>query len=220
MATSEDKWKLPGWKIEQKYSSGILIGNWSEDRLEFEKGSHKANSTNKETYKDYSSVHKPDVISRRSNLLVNVGLDKAHLFSHHGNLYSRYMISMYDQEYGQRRGQITGNRMWDKHRLSWAPEASDNPVSGEPKRWGLHESLKDKWKKLEELERLGDFVSTYHLGYNHGMLPQYPRRYATPRALSSHLHPQRINKDMNLRGMHSNVQPEHPISTHQRTYTT
>jgi len=34
MATSEDKWKLPGWKIEQKYSPGILIGNWSEDRLE------------------------------------------------------------------------------------------------------------------------------------------------------------------------------------------
>jgi len=34
MATPEDKWKLPGWKIEQKYSPGILIGNWSEDRLE------------------------------------------------------------------------------------------------------------------------------------------------------------------------------------------
>lgn len=93
-------------------------------------------------------------------------------------------------------------------------------VLGEAMRWGLHESLKDKWKKLEELERLGDFVSTYHLGYNHGMLPQYPRRYATSRALSSHLHPQRINKDLNLRGIHSNVQPEHPISTHRRTYTT
>ena len=40
------------------------------------------------------------------------------------------MISMYNQEYGQRRGQITGNRTWDKHRLSWTPEASDDPVSG------------------------------------------------------------------------------------------
>lgn len=40
------------------------------------------------------------------------------------------MISMYDQEYGQRRGQISGNRAWDKHRLSWVPEASDDPVSG------------------------------------------------------------------------------------------
>ena len=58
------------------------------------------------------------------------GLDKIHLFSHHGNLYSRYMITMYDQEYGHRGGQISGNRAWDRHRLSWAPEASDIPVSG------------------------------------------------------------------------------------------
>lgn len=28
-----DKWQLPGWRIEQKYSRGVLIGNWSEDRL-------------------------------------------------------------------------------------------------------------------------------------------------------------------------------------------
>lgn len=40
------------------------------------------------------------------------------------------MITMYDQEYGHRREQVTGNRAWDRHRLSWAPEASDIPVSG------------------------------------------------------------------------------------------
>ena len=27
------KWEQPGWRIEQKYSQGVLIGNWSEDRL-------------------------------------------------------------------------------------------------------------------------------------------------------------------------------------------
>ena len=27
------KWQMPGWRIEQKYSNGVLIGNWSEDRL-------------------------------------------------------------------------------------------------------------------------------------------------------------------------------------------
>lgn len=42
------------------------------------------------------------------------------------------MITMYDQEYGSRREQITGNRTWDRHRLSWTPEASDIPVSGKP----------------------------------------------------------------------------------------
>ena len=29
-----DKWNSPGWKIEQKYSPGVLIGNWAEDKLE------------------------------------------------------------------------------------------------------------------------------------------------------------------------------------------
>jgi len=26
------KWQMPGWRIEQKYSPGVLIGNWDEDR--------------------------------------------------------------------------------------------------------------------------------------------------------------------------------------------
>ena len=26
------KWHQPGWRIEQRYSPGVLIGNWSEDR--------------------------------------------------------------------------------------------------------------------------------------------------------------------------------------------
>ena len=29
----DPKWQLPGWRIEQKYSTGVLIGNWAEDRL-------------------------------------------------------------------------------------------------------------------------------------------------------------------------------------------
>ena len=28
-----EKWDQPGWRIEQKYCQGVLIGNWSEDRL-------------------------------------------------------------------------------------------------------------------------------------------------------------------------------------------
>jgi len=34
MAALDDKWNSPGWKIEQKYSPGVLIGNWSEEKLE------------------------------------------------------------------------------------------------------------------------------------------------------------------------------------------
>ena len=28
------KWQQPGWRIEQRYSPGVLIGNWAEDRYE------------------------------------------------------------------------------------------------------------------------------------------------------------------------------------------
>ena len=27
------KWEQPGWRIEQRFCQGVLIGNWSEDRL-------------------------------------------------------------------------------------------------------------------------------------------------------------------------------------------
>lgn len=33
MNLGDAKWHMPGWRIEQKYSTGVLIGNWSEDRL-------------------------------------------------------------------------------------------------------------------------------------------------------------------------------------------
>lgn len=29
-----DKWKQPGWRIEQKYSNKVLVGNWAEERVE------------------------------------------------------------------------------------------------------------------------------------------------------------------------------------------
>lgn len=29
---ADAKWNLPGWRIEQKYSTDVLIGNWNEER--------------------------------------------------------------------------------------------------------------------------------------------------------------------------------------------
>ena len=26
------KWAMPGWRIEQRYSPGVLIGNWGEEK--------------------------------------------------------------------------------------------------------------------------------------------------------------------------------------------
>jgi hypothetical protein len=27
------KWQMPGWRIEQRFANGVLIGNWNEERL-------------------------------------------------------------------------------------------------------------------------------------------------------------------------------------------
>ena len=82
---SETKWHLPGWRIEQKYSNGVLIGNWFEDRLgkvrslcacatllsvKFHRGSEFGNSTHREAFRTYNShCYRPDVSTRRMGLL-------------------------------------------------------------------------------------------------------------------------------------------------------
>ena len=30
--SKDNKWEQPGWRIEQRYRKGVLVGNWSEDR--------------------------------------------------------------------------------------------------------------------------------------------------------------------------------------------
>lgn len=34
MENSHDKWSQPGWRVEQKYSNKVLIGNWAEEKLQ------------------------------------------------------------------------------------------------------------------------------------------------------------------------------------------
>lgn len=37
-------------------------------------------------------------------------------------------MSLYDQQFNRRHS--VGSRKWDRHRLAWLPEASDNPLQG------------------------------------------------------------------------------------------
>ena len=95
---SEPKWTMPGWRIEQRYRGGVLVGNWSEDRLkvsqfrqspvlcieilvrprkQFLKGTEMSStSTCKETYRPYSPRQwLPDPYVRRNGTLRNQVLD-------------------------------------------------------------------------------------------------------------------------------------------------
>jgi hypothetical protein len=140
MATgTEDKFQQPGWRIEQKYKQGVLIGNWSEERYDFERQNFPSNSTQRSDYVNCNS--KPEADTRRRMVLMNEGLKKDILFTHHGKRYMNNSITLYDQEFNHRRRHTTP-RSWDWHRLAWLPEISDHPIVGEGTKWGLHSSLK------------------------------------------------------------------------------
>ncbi|XP_045162974.1 cilia- and flagella-associated protein 107-like isoform X2 [Mercenaria mercenaria] len=214
------KWHMPGWRIEQKYSPGVLIGNWDEDRYMFQRGNQKHNSTHRVDFRNYGG-HRPDVVVRRKALLRNDGLGPENLFWHHGQRYTNNMLSWYDEHYNGRwqENNFPPSRQWNSHQLAWGPEKSDYPlqVSRESKRgganptnFGLLQSLQEKWKSQIADETRGDFQSTYSssfAGHNNDAMTRV--RYAVPREQSTNLHPvNKVNKDLHFRGVSALKSPE------------
>ncbi|WAR15583.1 CA158-like protein [Mya arenaria] len=156
------KWHMPGWRIEQKYSPGVLIGNWDEEKYTFQRGNVKHNSTHRVDFRNVGS-HRPDVLVRRKALLRNDGLGPENLFWHHGKKYTNNMLSWYDEHYNGRwrENQLPPSRQWNSHQLAWGPEKSDYPLQAAPTNFGLLQSLQEKWKSEIADETRGDFNSTY-----------------------------------------------------------
>ncbi|KAJ8320010.1 hypothetical protein KUTeg_002475 [Tegillarca granosa] len=205
------KWNLPGWRIEQKYSPGVLIGNWSEERYNFQRGTTKHNSTHRIDFRNYGA-QKPDVIVRRKALMQNNGVGPEYLFHHHGSRYSNNMISWYDEHYN---GRWKENpvpykpRQWNSHTLSWALEKSDHPLQGSATNFGLLDSKKKRWDDQVADETKGDFVTTYRNSYIRSATQPVSFRYAIPRDRSTSLHPyNKINKDLHLRNSPTIKAPE------------
>ncbi|XP_064642172.1 cilia- and flagella-associated protein 107-like [Lineus longissimus] len=207
------KWYLPGWRIEQRFAPGVLIGNWSEDRYGFNKGEYKHNSTHRTDFKDYSPW-KPDVVLRRRAQLNNEGLGKEFIFYHHGNKYSNNMISWYDEHYNHRPreawDQLPELRTWDSNQLAWIPEKSDYPMQGAPTRFGLYEGLQKKWDSMKANETHGDYETTYRHSYlKHKKADLTKDRCATQKERSTTLHQyNNQNKDLHLRNMSVKKSPE------------
>lgn len=205
------KWHMPGWRIEQKYSPGVLIGNWDEDRYTFQKGDLKHNSTHRVDFRNYGS-HRPDVIIRRKALLRNDGLGPENLFWHHGTRYTNNMLSWYDEHYNGRwrENTLPPSRQWNGHQLAWAPEKSDYPLQANPTNFGLLQRLKTKWESEVADETRGDFLSTYQTSFvGHSNDAMTRTRYAVTRDLSTNLHPvNKINKDLHFRGVSALKSPE------------
>lgn len=214
------KWQIPGWRIEQRYSNKTLIGNWCEERKLFQRGSHSNTSTHLSDYRLYVD-HKPDVIIRRSALMRNEGMNKDHLFTHHGKTYSNNLISWYDEQYNKRmrddKDRLPDLRKWDGHKLAWAPERSDYPIQGAPTNYGLHQTLKKRWEKELKAERKGHYKTDYGHSFTGHPNSAFPRRFASaPKYLSSHFNPiSKLNKDLWLRRTPFNMAQEYPPSLSQ-----
>ncbi|XP_052211992.1 cilia- and flagella-associated protein 107-like isoform X2 [Dreissena polymorpha] len=205
------KWHMPGWRIEQKYSPGVLIGNWDEERYTFQRGNTKHNSTHRVDFRNVGS-HRPDVVVRRKALLRNDGLGPEHLFWHHGNRYTNNMLSWYDEHYNGRwkENTLPPSRQWNGNQLAWGPEKSDYPLQAAPTNFGLLQSLQEKWRAQIADETRGEFDSTYSSSYlQPGRDAMAQPRYAIPRAQSTNLHPvNKINKDLHFRGVTALKAPE------------
>ncbi|XP_072174811.1 cilia- and flagella-associated protein 107-like [Diadema setosum] len=198
------KWSLPGWRIEQRYAGGVLIGNWSEERHKFEKGAHRNTSTQRMDYV-HNRNFQPDIMTRRAAKMKNEGLDQTLVFAHHNKDLKNNLISWYDEQFNKRErlaeDTLPELRHWDGQKLAWEPEKSDHPLKGEPTNFGLKSKLQKKWQEEEAAKKLGEYHTTYGLDYKNKPASALVRQhYAPQRALSSRMHPvNKINKDLNLR---------------------
>lgn len=198
------KFGVPSWRIEQRFNTGVLIGNWSEERQAFPKEKFRHNSTNRIDFRNYGTVA-PEVVVRRKAKLGSEGIPSDMLFRHHGRAYDNMHITLYDENFNGRYKEksLPPLRNWDSQTLGWLPERSDKPLTGLPTNWGLKEQKEaDMLARQKEMSK-PDFESTYTGSYRDAPPPESRRfnRYANPRHLSTTLLPtNKTNNDLHLRG--------------------
>ncbi|RDD39114.1 Uncharacterized protein C1orf158-like protein [Trichoplax sp. H2] len=192
----------PSWKVESRFKNGVLIGNWYEERMQYQRENFNHSSTQRHDYKPYGNA-KPDTFIRRAALARNNGLNKQQIFFHHGKKYNDNMISYYDQVYNKRDLEhIPTNRRWDLKRIAWLPEKSDVPIYGNATKFGLLEKKKEQWKKEVEEENRGIYSSETMTSF--AELPKnslITKHQVTPKHISSRMHPHHLNKDLALRSL-------------------
>ncbi|TRY60241.1 hypothetical protein DNTS_028215 [Danionella cerebrum] len=181
---SHDKFNQPGWRIEQKYGSKVLIGNWLEEKLQltlgervartesflciygvrqFARESMTANSSNRLDYTPHE-FHRPDAAVRRMGLHRSEGVPSRLLLSHHCVPSFHYFVTLYDESYGCQASSssLPTLRSWHSDKLAWVPERSDHPLQGPPTKFGLEEA----WRaRVEQQREALPALSLYQASY-------------------------------------------------------
>ncbi|KAJ7998634.1 hypothetical protein DPEC_G00206920 [Dallia pectoralis] len=212
LKNSYDKWTQPGWRIEQKYSNKVLVGNWVEDTLQFTRECKTANTTYRVDYQPQRD-HQSDTTTRGLALRKSEGLPGKHLLSHHGTPSSHYLVTLYDEMYGrQRTSTLPTLRTWHPHRRGWTPEKSDHPIVEPPTNFGLAES---RQVGLDKQRPPPAVLSVYRSEYKKQPLSAFcqTRLAGVPRLLSSTLHPANLtNKDLDLKQRPCRQVPDNPVT--------
>lgn len=71
----EDKWELPGWRIEQRYANKVLIGNWAEERLQVRSYKKQLTLSKLEEMKGLDSLPTGGAVWSIQGLVPDLGLD-------------------------------------------------------------------------------------------------------------------------------------------------
>jgi len=205
------KWQLPGWRIEQRFSKRTLIGNWCEERNNFEHNRQQINSTNRIDYKNNGDCE-PQCQLRRHALRRNDGSTNKYQAGGLNSEKTTSNISWYDSDY--RRASTKQQRQWNRHKLVWEPEYSDHPVQGKATQLGILDRKLQRWE--EDRKLLNGFRSfspstTYGGDFHNFDKASFPLRYAmAPKELSAQLNKiTKTNKSLPLRGKPLLIANEH-----------
>ncbi|KAM9813879.1 cilia- and flagella-associated protein 107 [Neosynchiropus ocellatus] len=181
-----DKWSRPGWRIEPRYSSKVLLGNWMEERLTFAREATTADTTSRVDYHPHGDF-RPDFSERSSALSRAEGLSSKLLFAHPGPPSSNYLVTHYEESYGQNHFSSLPVLKPDRHRLAL------------PAHLGSQQRTKTG---LEEQQSHLPSLTVYRSAYQRHPLSALCQRRAAraSRATSSHLlAANHYDKDLNTR---------------------
>ncbi|XP_041621022.1 uncharacterized protein C1orf158 homolog isoform X1 [Vulpes lagopus] len=162
-AVSPHPFSTPSWKVETKYSTRVLTGNWVEERRKFTKATEKTpQSIYRKEYVPFPG-HRPDQISRWYGKRRVEGLPHRLLLAGHQEPCRHHLISTYDDHYNRRSHNpaLPARRTWNRHQLLWLPERSDFPLLAPPTNYGLYEQLKQRWLAPKAAPRESIYTSSY-----------------------------------------------------------
>ncbi|XP_068934891.1 cilia- and flagella-associated protein 107 [Petaurus breviceps papuanus] len=180
LPASPQSWSTPSWRIEPKFSTRVLVGNWGEERRKFIKTSKPSfQSTFRKDFVRFPE-HKVDHITKWYHMRRIEGLPYKNLMTHHEEPKHRNLISTYDDHFNRHgfNPALPPIRSWNGQKLVWLPEKSDFPLLAPPTNYGLFENLLKKWQEPININRMN---SVYTLSYvRHPVSALSRRQHAIP----------------------------------------